>query len=200
MTVYYKYMRKIDENKKDRIKQAIFEIVDEEGIPALSFGKIAKRANVSSGTPYVYYKDKVDMLSKIYVEVKEMIDENVAGDIAKGDTIDEKLFLGINHFAKQIVKHPLEAIFMQALQSNSELITLNAVQCGNELTKPLMDLFQEASDKDCLKTVNIEYINCLLFAPFIMMMQQYRAEKKEIDLDAVEDIIHLSVEGILKNR
>ncbi|WP_125588035.1 TetR/AcrR family transcriptional regulator [Companilactobacillus jidongensis] len=193
-------MRKIDENKKDRIKQAIFEIVDEEGIPALSFGKIAKRANVSSGTPYVYYEDKVDMLSKIYIEIKGMIDEDLAADIAKGNSMEEMLFFGINHFAKKFMEHPLEASFMQAVQANSELITLNAVQCGNELTKPLIDLFQEASDKKCLKTYNIEYINDLLFAPFIMMMNQRRSEQREIDPKAVEDIIHLSIEGILKNR
>ena len=193
-------MRKIDENKKDRIKQAILEIVDEEGIPSLSFGKIAKRANVSSGTPYVYYDDKEDMLSKIYIEIKSSLDENLAEDIAEGSSMEEKLFFGINHFAKYFMKYPLEACFMQAVQANSELITMSAVECGNQLTKPLMDLFEEASDCECLKTTNIEYLGALLFAPFIMMMVQRRSEQKEIDPKEVENLIHLSIEGILKNR
>ena len=74
-------MRKIDEGKKERVKQAVFEITRDEGIAALSFGKIAKCAHVSSGTPYVYYKDKTEMLGKIYLEVKELIDKGLKAAI-----------------------------------------------------------------------------------------------------------------------
>ena len=51
-------MRTIDTAKRDKVIQTVLQITMEEGLAALSFDKLAKRAGISSGTPYVYYKDK----------------------------------------------------------------------------------------------------------------------------------------------
>ena len=55
-------MRTIDTAKRDKVIQTVLQITMEEGLAALSFDKLAKRAGISSGTPYVYYKDKTDLL------------------------------------------------------------------------------------------------------------------------------------------
>ena len=62
-------MRTIDAAKREKVTQTVLQITMEEGLAALSFDKLAKRAGISTGTPYVYYKDKTDMLSCIYRQV-----------------------------------------------------------------------------------------------------------------------------------
>ena len=68
-------MRKIDENKKEAITQAVFQLTKEVGLVGLSIAKVAKIAGVSPATIYVYYKDKADMLSQILIGVKDILDE-----------------------------------------------------------------------------------------------------------------------------
>ena len=46
--------------KRNKVTQAVLQITMEDGLAGLSFDKLAKRAGVSSGTPYVYYRDKTD--------------------------------------------------------------------------------------------------------------------------------------------
>ena len=73
MVIYYQSMRKIDVEKRNKVTQAVLQITMEDGLAGLSFDKLAKRAGVSSGTPYVYYRDKTDMLSCIYAQVWDVL-------------------------------------------------------------------------------------------------------------------------------
>lgn len=85
-------MRTIDTAKRDKVVQTVLQITMEEGLAALSFDKLAKRAGISSGTPYVYYKDKTDMLSCIYTQVWQGLQEGLQQAIDMGRTPGEKLF------------------------------------------------------------------------------------------------------------
>jgi len=200
MNVYYIIMRKIDEGKKNRIKQAVFEIARDEGIAGLSFGKLAKRAGVSSGTPYVYYQDKTDMLGKIYLDVKTLVDEGLQADIDQGKTPEERLFNAVNHFAKQLVAHQLEANYLAAIEDNPQLVTAAVLQAGNQLAAPLKVAFEAATATGRLKTTNPETVMALLFGPFTMVLRQRFAIDQPVLASELETVIQFSMQGLLKNR
>lgn len=61
-------MRCKDLDKQKRIKDAVVELILMEGIDGMSISKIAKRAEVSPATIYVYYNSKEDMLAEVYQE------------------------------------------------------------------------------------------------------------------------------------
>lgn len=191
-------MRKIDEQKKQLIEQTVFVITKEEGIQGLSFGKIAKRAQVSSGAPYVYFKDKTDMLSQLYLKVKLLADDHLQQDIDKGKTIEENLFLSVNHFARVYANYPLEANFMTEIRANPKLVTAEVRAAGNRSAKPLVEVMQAAIAQDCVTTTNVEYATVLLFAPFMMLLSERAAVGQTASLDELEAVVHLAVEGILK--
>jgi len=200
MNVYYIIMRKIDEGKKNRIKQAVFEIARDEGIAGLSFGKLAKRAGVSSGTPYVYYQDKTDMLGKIYLDVKTLVDDGLQADIDQGKTPEERLFNAVNHFAKQLVAHQLEANYLAAIEDNPQLVTAAVLQAGNQLAAPLKVAFEAAAATGRLKTTNPETVMALLFGPFTMVLRQRFAIDQPVLASELETVIQFSMQGLLKNR
>jgi len=193
-------MRKIDEGKKNRIKQAVFEIARDEGIAGLSFGKLAKRAGVSSGTPYVYYQDKTDMLGKIYLDVKTLVDDGLQADIDQGKTPEERLFNAVNHFAKQLVAHQLEANYLAAIEDNPQLVTAAVLQAGNQLAAPLKVAFEAAAATGRLKTTNPETVMALLFGPFTMVLRQRFAIDQPVLASELETVIQFSMQGLLKDR
>ncbi|MFC6259794.1 TetR/AcrR family transcriptional regulator [Levilactobacillus fujinensis] len=193
-------MRKIDEAKKERIKQAVFEITRDEGIAALSFGKIAKLACVSSGTPYVYYRDKTVMLSQIYLDVKVLFDEGLQAAITAGKTPQDKLFNAANHFASQFLEHPLEANYLSAVRNNPKLITPTAIREGNRQAQPLYRLFQELVDAGVLITNNQETVSALVFAPFTMVLQERFVMDQPVLLSELQTVIQLSLQSVLKSR
>jgi len=64
-------MRLQDENKKAAIFHATIKLVNEIGFVAASVAKIAKEANVSPATIYIYHKNKEDLLVSIFLDIKQ---------------------------------------------------------------------------------------------------------------------------------
>ena len=63
-------MRLRDENKKAATFNATIKLVNEIGFASASVAKIAKEANVSPATIYIYYKNKEDLLVSTFVEIQ----------------------------------------------------------------------------------------------------------------------------------
>ncbi|WP_239734636.1 TetR/AcrR family transcriptional regulator [Mammaliicoccus sp. G-M28] len=189
-------MKHKDIAKKNRITQAVLNIVNEEGITSLSFGKIAKQAKVSSGTPYIYYKDKTDMLSNIYVEIKKLMDDGLAKKIENVSSTEDKLFEAVKHFAENFKKYPKERQFMFSLQNNHRLISESARALGMELAKPLFDLYSVAIEQNILKTNEVEIINVMLFAPVKWLIE----DNPDVSNEKIQEVIVYSINSIIKDR
>lgn len=61
-------MRSKDQEKQQRIKDAMVRLILREGIDGTSISKIAREANVSPATIYVYYSSKEEMLAEVFRE------------------------------------------------------------------------------------------------------------------------------------
>lgn len=61
-------MRAKDDTKKQLIRQKAVEIIVKDGLEGFTINKLAKACGISVGTPYVYYKDKDDLIVKIVLE------------------------------------------------------------------------------------------------------------------------------------
>ena len=61
-------MRRRDESKQQRIKDAMVRLILREGIDGASVAKIAREAGVSPATIYVYYDSKEAMLAEAFRE------------------------------------------------------------------------------------------------------------------------------------
>jgi AcrR family transcriptional regulator len=64
-------MRRKDDEKEQRIKDAVIELILREGIDGASISRIARLAEVSPATVYIYFDSKEDMLQDIYREYAE---------------------------------------------------------------------------------------------------------------------------------
>ena len=81
-------MRTKDDRKIAALHAATVKLVNEIGFASSSVSKIAKEANVSPATIYVYYENKEELLVSTYVEIKK----DMSGAIMQGfdDTLPSR--------------------------------------------------------------------------------------------------------------
>jgi AcrR family transcriptional regulator len=60
-------MRTRDENKESAIRQKAIEMIVKKGFDGLSMQKLAKAADVSPATIYIYYKDRDDLIVQLWM-------------------------------------------------------------------------------------------------------------------------------------
>ena len=193
-------MRTIDAAKREKVTQTVLQITMEEGLAALSFDKLAKRAGISSGTPYVYYKDKTDMLSCIYRQVYQHLQEGLQEAIDTGRTTGEKLFFGLRHLAQMLLSHPQEAHFFLSVLHAPESVTADTLREHGLPSPPLLAIYQEGIARRLMKTDDIAYINAMLFGPLFLILQQHRQSGTPAVMAEVEKVLDLAVSAVLKIR
>ena len=63
-------MREKDNNKVAAIFKATLKTVLREGFSALKMGSVAKEAGIATGTLYVYFESKEELINELYLELK----------------------------------------------------------------------------------------------------------------------------------
>ena len=60
------------------LREALIDLIEEQGFDALTVGEIAERAMVSRATFYRIYQDKYDLVEQIYAEATQMLFNSVS--------------------------------------------------------------------------------------------------------------------------
>ena len=93
-----------DENKQQRIKEAMVRLILRDGIDGISVAKIAREAGVSPATIYVYYDSKEEMLAEVCREYStapyRYLMQRVSADM-DGSTLIETIVRGCYSFSRE---------------------------------------------------------------------------------------------------
>ena len=190
-------MRKIDESKKGRITEAVYRIVKEDGAPALSLGRIAKMANVSPGTPYVYYKDKTDMLSKIFLEAKALLDEGIEADISDAPTTEEKVFRCVYHYVASFHENPEASAYCRAMCNNAALLDRETARGASAMAEPVYAVYRQALEEGLVKEPDLDVIIPMLYGPVLMAIDRKNDAGQDWAPEEMEPLIRLSMAALL---
>lgn len=195
-------MREKDQTKKEKIVQAVFEIVDHDGLAGLSFGKIAKWAGISSGTPYVYYRDKTDMLSQIYIATKQELESGLDDRLAKSNSTKEQLITCLEYFAQQYMKYPLQANYIMAIHAAPELITPAARQAGASFAHNLNELYCQLcyETKATATADNQTLVGALLLGPIMWLLRQAKLNGTQVKDTQIKKVVRISVNGLFEEN
>src|SRR5450432_4114262 len=109
-------MRVRDDNKVQTIREKAIDLIVAQGFDGFSMQKLAKAANVSPATLYIYYKDREDLILQIWVEsFTEMADATMK-NFSPEMSFSEGLRVQWMNRVKYCMKNPLQMQFMEQLR------------------------------------------------------------------------------------
>jgi len=137
------------------VRRAMVELVAERGIHGTSMSQVAQRAGVATGTAYVHYESKDELLIAAFVEVKSRLGLVATHDLdpsvqAQGTfaTLWRRIHdhvrsdLSLARFLSQIDESPLRRRAHEALPEDDPLIDL-AVGMTNQLVDLPLEVIYE---------------------------------------------------------
>ena len=151
-----------DENKQQRIKEAMVRLILREGIDGISVSKIAKEAGVSPATIYVYYASKEEMLAEVFREYStapyRYVMQRVSTDM-DGGTLIETIVRGCFSFSRE---H--EEIF-SFVEQCSRCPTLSERVSEEECSCDIFDVIHAYQARGILRPWSDWNMGAVLFAP-----------------------------------
>src|ERR1700712_4714795 len=109
-------MRVRDENKIDTIQEKAVEIIVASGFDGLSMQKLAKAADVSPATIYIYFKDREDLIVQLWTgEMEKMATATLEGFDPTMSFADGLRLQWMNR-AKYSMENQLSTHFMEQIK------------------------------------------------------------------------------------
>ena len=175
-------MRSKDLDKQNRIKEAMIQLILRDGIDSISMSKIAKEADVSPATIYVYYDSKEDMLSEVFQEYARKsynyLMERIQPTMDAKELI-EAIVKGCYSFSVEY-----KEIF-SFVEQCSRCPTLSDGFSEKECSCNILDLIHEYQMRGTIRSFSDLNINAVLFAPvrFLALNRQWLEKDEDILLD-----------------
>ncbi len=192
-----KLQKSID--KRNALIKATIDLVNNHGFHATPMSKIAKMANVSPATIYLYFENKQDLVNKTYIDVKALYTAYAFATYDANTTVE----IGFETIWKRIADFKLKefknALFL-AQCDNTPMIDEVSRQEGIKHLQPLLDLWERGKQEGVIKPIS----NYLLYAyainplSFLMMAQQRGAF--QLDDAHIEDAYQAAWNSIKVNK
>jgi AcrR family transcriptional regulator len=157
-------MRTKDDQKKEALFRATVKLVNEIGFASSSVSKIAKEANVSPSTIYVFFKNKDDLLVSTYVELKCNLADALLADF--DDTLPIRDIIKAVWFSTfKYISNNLEEYDYLEQFANSPYSSLVDMETIEKEYMPLIKVFQEGIEQKILKSVDMNLHSAFMWNP-----------------------------------
>ena len=188
-----KLQKSID--KRNALIRATIELVNNNGFHAAPMSKIAKMANVSPATIYLYFENKQDLVNKAYIEVKAEYTQyafatyNVESTVEKGfETIWKRI-------ADFKLKDSENAMFL-AQCDNTPMIDEASRKEGIKHLQPLLDLWERGKTEKLIKPISNYILYAYTINPLSFIMMAEKRDGFQLDEMHIEDAYKAAWDGI----
>jgi AcrR family transcriptional regulator len=167
-------------DKRNALIKATIELVNNNGFHATPMSKIAKMANVSPATIYIYFENKQDLVNKTYIEVKEKYTTYAFQTYTPSMTVEKGFKIIWNRIAHFKLKDCENAMFL-AQCDNSPIIDEESRQEGIKHLQPLLDLWERGKSEGIIKPMADYLLYAYTINPLSFLMMSEKRGSFKLD-------------------
>lgn len=172
--------------KRNALIDATIQLVNNSGFHATPMSKIAKMANVSPATIYLYFDNKQDLVNKTYIQVKEAYTKYAFETYSKEMSVEE----GFENIWKRIANFKLKkvknALFL-AQCDNSPIIDEASRDEGIKHLQPLLTLWEKGKKEGIIKPISDYLLYAYSINPLSFLMINQKKGVFQLDNSHIED-------------
>ncbi|MEH6474283.1 MAG: TetR/AcrR family transcriptional regulator [Sneathiella sp.] len=188
-------MRIKDNNKRRAIRDAAVTEVIVGGLGGASVSKIAKRANVSAGTIYLYFPNKEELLQQVFLEIKTELHEHMMAVFKPTENSAENIKKMWFSLFEYILSNPNDFVFSEYV-SAAQLLDDKRKPEVEAMAMEIGGILMSAIEDGTLRRVSLNSLSALLIAPAVQLGKRAIHEELPIDRQTIEDTFDMIWRGV----
>lgn len=156
-------------DKRTALLKATLSLVNNGGIQGASMAKVAKIANVSPATIYLFFESKQDLVNQLYLDVTTSLAAAAFKDYDSSKAVKinfEKIWFNMAEFK---LAHKEGASFLSQC-GNTPMIDEQTRQEGLQQLKPLFDLWSKGIQQGVIKDISPYLLYAFTIYPMAFLM------------------------------
>lgn len=179
-----KLQKSID--KQNALMKATIKLVNNNGFHATPMSKIAKIANVSPATIYLYFENKQDLVNQTYLEVKTKYTDFVFKTYNENTSIKSCFELIWKRMA-EFNSNECEYSFFLNQCNNTPMIDEPSRNEGIRHLQPLLDLWQRGKAEGVIKPISDYILYAYSINPLSTLMMAQKQGQFQLTKEHVEE-------------
>jgi AcrR family transcriptional regulator len=189
-------MRIRDENKVEAIYDATIQLVNEIGFAETSISKIAKRANVSAATIYIYHENKEDLLYKTYLKLKGKLSERMFQKLDETLTVRESFESIINNYVAFILTYTDYFLFLEQIMTSPLPKKWCIEDTTASLFQPVYKMFEVGKNEGLFKQEDVSMLIVYSILPIAELAKAHLLNGTQFEDKQLKAAIAMSWDAI----
>ena len=162
--------------KRTSLLNATLHLVINNGFHDAPMSKIAKLAEVSPATIYIYFENKQDLINQLYLEIKASFSKYAFNNYDNTQTVKDGFKIIWNNIAHFKLNQVEESAFLSQCD-NAPIIDKESREKGLLHLQPLLDLWERGKKEGVIKPISPYLLYAFSIYPlgFLMTMQQQKS-------------------------
>ena len=187
-------MRTRDEAKHDAIVNAAIRLTNELGFDGISISKIAKKAKVSPATIYIYFENKEDLFTKLYIDIRNKMSQGALQELGEGMNTEE-VFKSIWYNAfKFNLQHPEYLAYREQFEQTTMMREIKVDEF--ELFQTVDELLKRGIKEKTIKDHPLPILTAFAYVPIITLLKYHHAGIIEMDEDIIKQACEIAWNAI----
>lgn len=186
------------ENKREKILMAALEVFTKKGFHASSMAMVAKKAKISVGAIYTYFKNEDDLIRQIFIEIKEEMTSILSKNINPKMECKEKFITFWITILKFLIKNPSKFRYLEQY-FNSPYGIRERKEClveKGEGSSPLIEIFKEGINKNVIQNLPMEILTALTMGAMVSLARDYSLGFSNLDENLIKKCAECCFRGI----
>lgn len=188
-------MRLRDDNKVEALFNATLQLVNDIGIAETSISKIAKKANVSAATIYIYHENKEDLLLNTYLKVKGKMSEKMFQGLDDSKKVREQFDTIIRNYVEFIQSNKNYFLFLEQIM-NSPLPQKWCLDDTASLFQPIYEMFNTGKEVGLFKQEDISMLIVYTILPVAELAKTHLKNGTRLEDQQLNAAIAMSWDAI----
>jgi AcrR family transcriptional regulator len=187
-------MRTRDQTKYDAIVEATINLTKELGFDGISISKIAKKAKVSPATIYIYFQNKEDLFTKLYIDIRNKMSQGALEGLEQ-DMTTEEVFKSIwYHSFTFNLKHPEFLAYREQFERTT---MMKKIRVENfELFQTVDSLLKQGIKEKTIKALPLPILTAFAYFPVITLLNFHHAGIVKMDENHIEQACEIAWNAI----
>ncbi|HRV92602.1 MAG TPA: TetR/AcrR family transcriptional regulator [Anaerolineae bacterium] len=188
-------MRRKDDSKREAIANAAIELITTNGFADTSMSKIAKAANVSPATIYVYFENKEDMLNQLYLMVKRELSEAMLAGYDDSLSVEAGFKLIWENSCRYMLAQPTRFAFSEQF-ANSPLVNRVSREEGAAYYQPAFSVFERGKREGIFKDIPLDLSIAFFYAPLMLLVKHHYNGDIVLDRDLQQTAFEITWDAL----
>ncbi|MCC7401719.1 MAG: TetR/AcrR family transcriptional regulator [Chitinophagaceae bacterium] len=142
-----------DETKTAQIFSATLKLVQQKGLSGITMSEIAKAARIATGTLYIYFKNKPDLINALFTYCRKNATNIYFDNYEESAPFKTGFKIIWSNLVKFRMDHFDQAVFLDQCY-HSPFITENTKEITRKMIQPLYKLVERGKEEKFLKDID----------------------------------------------